>query len=60
MKFKKRTREAMVEVIKILDCECDYYEYRTDEYETLQDLITTVADILENSKTKEVEQWKII
>lgn len=59
MKFEKRTIEAMVEVIKVLDGECDCYKWRTDEYETLQDLLTTVADILKNSKTREVEQMKV-
>lgn len=56
MKFEKRTKKAMVEVIRILDWECDCYEWDTDEYETLKELITTVADILENSKTREVAQ----
>lgn len=59
MKFEKRTIEAMVEVIKVLDGECDCYKWRTDEYETLQDLLTTVANILENSKTRDVEQMKV-
>lgn len=56
MKFEKRTREAMVEVMKMLDWECDCYEWGTDEYETLQDLLTTVADILEKSRAREVNK----
>lgn len=46
MKFEKRTREAMVEVMKILDWECDCYEWGTDEYETLQEIIATIEDVL--------------
>lgn len=55
MTFEKRTREAMVEVMKMLDWECDCYEWDTNEYETLKELITTIADILENSKAREVK-----
>lgn len=50
MQFEKRTREAMVEVMKILDWECDCYEWVTDEYKTLQELIATIEDILRNSE----------
>lgn len=46
MKFEKQTRQAMVEVIKILDWECDNYEWGTDEYETLQEIMATIQDIL--------------
>lgn len=46
MKFEQRTREAMVEVMKMLDWECDCYEWDTNEYETLKELITTIEDVL--------------
>lgn len=46
MKFEKQTRQAKVEVIKILDWECDNYEWGTDEYETLQEIMATIQDIL--------------
>lgn len=46
MKFEKQARQAMVEVIKILDWECDNYEWGTDEYETLQEIMATIQDIL--------------
>lgn len=54
MKFEKRTREAMIEAMKILDWECDYYEWVTDEYQTLQEMIATIEDILRSSS--EVEE----
>lgn len=49
MKFEKRTREAMAEVMKILDWECDCYEWVTDEYQTLQEMMATIEDILRSS-----------
>lgn len=50
MKFEKRTKEAMIEVMRILDWECDCYEWDTEEYETLKELIATVEDILKNQE----------
>lgn len=49
MKFEKRTREAMTEVMRILDWECDCYEWDTDEYQTLKEMIATIEDILRSS-----------
>lgn len=49
MKFEKRTKEAMIEVMRILDWECDCYEWVTDEYQTLQEMIATIEDILRSS-----------
>lgn len=49
MKFEKRTREAMIEVMRVLDWECDCYEWDTDEYQTLQEMIATIEDTLRSS-----------
>lgn len=49
MKFEKRTKEAMIEVMRILDWECDCYEWVTDEYQALQEMIATIEDILRSS-----------
>lgn len=50
MKFEKRTREAMIEAMRLLDWECDCYEWDTDEYQALQEMIATIEDILRSSK----------
>lgn len=55
LKFEKRTREAMAEVMRLLDWECDCYEWDTDEYQTLQEMIATIEDILRSSS--EVKEW---
>lgn len=46
MKFEERTRKVMAEVMEMLDWECDCYEWGTDEYETLQEIIATIEDVL--------------
>lgn len=49
MKFEKRTREAMTETLKILDWECDCYEWDTKEYNKLQSIMTNIIDVLEDT-----------
>lgn len=49
MKLEKRTKNALAEALKILDWECDCYEWDTDEYQTLQEMIATIEDILRSS-----------
>lgn len=49
MKFEKRTREAMIEAMKILDWECDCYEWDTKEYNKLQSITTNITDVLEDA-----------
>lgn len=46
MKLEQRTREAIAKAMKILDWECDCYEWGTEEYEALMEIIADMEDLL--------------
>lgn len=56
MKLEKRTRDALIETLKILDWECVCYEWNTEEYNRLKIIMTNMLDLLEDidyvAKTK--------
>lgn len=51
MKLEKRTKNALTETLKILDWECDCYEWNTQEYIELKKIMTNIIDFLEDSDT---------
>lgn len=46
MNFEKQTRKALVQAMEILDLECDCYEWGTEEYEALMEIIAEMEDLL--------------
>lgn len=49
MKLEKRTKNALAEALKILDWECDCYEWNTQEYIELQKIMTYITNSLEDT-----------
>lgn len=46
MKLEKSTRKAIVQAMILLDSECDCYEWGTEEYEALMEIIADMEDLL--------------
>lgn len=58
MKLEKRTKDAMIQAIKIFDRECDCYEWNTKEYHKLQNIMTNIIDFVEDADTVVETQYQ--
>ena len=49
MELEKRTRKALTQAMIIIDRECDLYEWGSDEYESLMEILATIEDLLRSA-----------
>lgn len=49
MELEKRTKKALTQAMIIIDWECDCYDWGSDEYEALMEILATIEDLLRSA-----------